>query len=154
MNSHTPALSQLELHPLLQDDRWETHIPNLTSLPELFSDSFPDYPWGEVSLVFSNDDEVRNLNHTYRHKNTPTNVLSFPMNEHGMMGDVILAYETCLKESLEQSKEFRHHVTHLIVHGILHLMGYDHETDEEADEMESIEVKVLKSLGIPNPYNP
>jgi probable rRNA maturation factor len=74
------------------------------------------------------------------------------MNEHGLLGDIILSYDTCLKESLEQSKSFGHHTIHLIVHGILHLLGYDHETDEDADEMESLEIEILHNLGIPNPY--
>ena len=123
-------------------------------LPECFArDSL------EISLVLANDDMVSTLNKQYKKKIGPTNVLSFPMMEGHeapgqltTMGDIILSLETIDKEAKEQKKSFKDHMTHLIVHGYLHLIGYDHENDEEAEEMEGLEIKLLESMGIENPY--
>ncbi len=111
----------------------------------------------EISVVLADNPFVQNLNKTYRGKNKPTNVLSFPQDpDTGSkminLGDVVLAYETVKKEANSQGKSFVDHVTHLLVHGILHLLEYDHENDEEAKEMESLEIRVLERLGIKNPY--
>lgn len=111
----------------------------------------------EISIVLADNAFVQNLNKTYRGKDKPTNVLSFPQDPEGdsrmtNLGDVVLAYETVKKEADSQKKPFENHVTHLLVHGILHLLAYDHEDDAEAEEMESLEIRVLESLGIKNPY--
>jgi probable rRNA maturation factor len=78
-------------------------------------------------------------------------VLSFP-NDEEPLGDVILAFETIAGEAEEQGKSFKHHAAHLIIHGVLHLMGYDHEHDKDAVKMEKKEAKILKTLGVANPY--
>jgi probable rRNA maturation factor len=91
------------------------------------------------------------LNKSYRGKDKATNVLSF-INDDEPLGDIILAYETIEREAIEQEKSFRDHTIHLIIHGILHLMGHDHEVPEEAAKMEAKEIKILKKLGIENPY--
>jgi probable rRNA maturation factor len=112
----------------------------------------------DVSLLFANDPAVQTLNRDWRSKDKPTNVLSFPGpdlkqpdgSEH--LGDIVLAYETVAKEADEEGKPFHHHVTHLLVHGFLHLTGYDHETDEDAEEMEQLERDILARLAIPDPY--
>ena len=112
----------------------------------------------EVSVMLCDDAAIRELNRTWRGKDKPTNVLSFPAPEQpGVtgprhLGDIALAYETLVRESEEESKELAHHYAHLIVHGVLHLLGYDHETEEEAEIMEGLEVKALASLGIADPY--
>ena len=111
----------------------------------------------EISIVLADDNFVQNLNKTYRGKNKPTNVLSFPQDpEPGAgeinLGDVILAYQTVKKEAQSQGKSFMDHTSHLLVHGILHLLGHDHEKDEEAEEMESLETLILEKIGIKNPY--
>ncbi len=111
----------------------------------------------EISIVLADNAFIRNLNKTYRGKDKPTNVLSFPQDpgsgdREANLGDVILAYETVKEEADSQGKGFEDHVTHLLVHGILHLLAYDHEDDAEAEEMESLEIRVLESLGIKNPY--
>jgi probable rRNA maturation factor len=117
-----------------------------------------------LSVVFSNDDEVKNLNSLYRHMNKHTNVLSFPdvfldelaylkPEQDPHLGDVILAYETIERESREQEKNLMDHIKHLVLHGILHILGYDHIKDEEAEEMESLEIDILKDLNIKNPYD-
>ena len=110
---------------------------------------------GELSLVLSDDAQIRVLNRDYRHKDKATNVLSFPQSgpEAGMMlGDIILARETVEREASDKNVSFEAHLTHLIIHGWLHLQGFDHETELEAAEMESIEISALATLGIDNPY--
>lgn len=113
----------------------------------------------ELSLVFSDDAAVRTLNAGWRGKDKPTNVLSFPAfswrrgdSLPPMLGDIVIAAETVGKEADLEGKPFEHHLSHLIVHGFLHLLGYDHETDREADEMEGVERRVLAALAIPDPY--
>jgi probable rRNA maturation factor len=113
----------------------------------------------ELSLVFSDDAHVRTLNAGWRGKDQPTNVLSFPAFPSNpgaalppMLGDVVLAAETVAAEALAEGKPLVHHISHLIVHGILHLIGYDHETDAEAEEMEELERRILAGLDIPDPY--
>ena len=106
---------------------------------------------GELSLVLSNDAQVQVLNKTYRDKDKPTNVLSFPQTG-ALLGDIVLARETISREAAEKKISFEAHVTHLIIHGWLHLQGFDHLTDETAAEMESIEISALATLSIDNPY--
>lgn len=116
----------------------------------------------ELSVVLADDALVHRLNRDYRGKDKPTNVLSFALTEAEepelgedapvMLGDVILAWETVAFEAAEQGKTPSDHMTHLVVHGVLHLLGYDHETDDEAEEMEQLEVEVLETLGIADPY--
>ena len=112
----------------------------------------------EVSVMLTDDSHIRELNRTWRGKDKPTNVLSFPAPEPPgplsprHLGDIALAYETLARESEEESKELAHHFAHLIVHGVLHLLGHDHEVEAEAEIMEGLEVKALATLGIADPY--
>ncbi|WP_028466276.1 rRNA maturation RNase YbeY [Nisaea denitrificans] len=114
----------------------------------------------ELSIVLGSDAEVRLLNRDYRGKDKATNVLSFPsglssdLSGTDMLGDVILAFETVSMEAARDGKPLASHLRHLVVHGILHLLGYDHETEEEASEMERREVEILDGFGISDPYNP
>lgn len=111
---------------------------------------------GEAHLVIrlSDDAEVQALNAKYRAKDKPTNVLSFPAPEWAAphLGDVILAYETCAAEAAVQKKPFVHHCLHLMAHGVLHLVGYDHESQKEAEEMEALERRILAQFEIQDPY--
>ncbi len=117
---------------------------------------------GEVSLVLTDDAAIRALNRTWRGKDAPTNVLSFPAPgaEAGtqppsmprMLGDIVIAYETVRREAAAERKPFEHHLAHLAVHGFLHLLGYDHETESEAESMERLERRILKGLGVSDPY--
>ena len=113
----------------------------------------------ELSLLFTGDEHMAEINGQWRGKPKPTNVLSFPGEERqvgeaaGMMiGDLVFALETIEREAEEQQKPFEHHLTHLAVHGFLHLFGYDHEETAEAEAMEAAEIKVLETLGIGDPY--
>jgi probable rRNA maturation factor len=105
----------------------------------------------EVTVVLADDRFVHDLNKTYRGKDKATNILSFA-GEGNHLGDLVLALETIEREAEEQDKSFKDHVRHLLVHGTLHLLGYDHERKNEAERMEAMEVKILKNLGVTNPY--
>ena len=107
---------------------------------------------GDVALALGDDTLLQQLNRDFRGKDKPTNVLSFPSGEDDFLGDVAMSRETLRREAAEQDKDERSHALHLLVHGILHLLGYDHETDEQADVMESLERRVLEKLGIADPY--
>jgi probable rRNA maturation factor len=118
----------------------------------------------EISVVLTGDDQVRELNAEYRGKPKPTNVLSFPMAELDdlrkanvagpelLLGDIIVARGVCEAESADKGLSIEQHATHLIVHGTLHLLGYDHQDDADAADMEAREVRALSRLGIANPY--
>ncbi|MDE3017115.1 MAG: rRNA maturation RNase YbeY [Pseudomonadota bacterium] len=103
----------------------------------------------EMTVVLAGDDFIRDLNRTYRGKNKPTNVLAFP---HETGGDIILALETISREAKEQGKSCKDHAAHLMVHGTLHLLGYDHKRKKDAGRMEALEAKILRKLGVENPY--
>lgn len=111
----------------------------------------------ELSIVLTDDAEQRQLNREWRGKDSSTNVLSFPQIEPfspvlGILGDITLARETVAREAEEQGTPFDHHFTHLVVHGFLHILGYDHITDDEALQMESLETQILAELGMDDPY--
>ena len=102
-------------------------------------------------------EEMRELNHTWRGKDRPTNVLSFPMQSPAevrpaILGDLALCAGVINAEARQQHKSAEAHWAHMVVHGMLHLQGYDHETDREADEMEALEIRLLDQLGFDNPY--
>jgi probable rRNA maturation factor len=137
-----PALARRSVHAAIAESRH----PGL-------SDS-------EVSVLFTDDEEVRALNADWRGKDKATNVLSFPMAEGEaeiasaqLLGDIVLAFGVCAREAAEKHVSLETHAAHLVVHGTLHLLGYDHETgDAEAEEMEQVERRALASIGISDPY--
>lgn len=112
----------------------------------------------EMSLMLTDDAAIKELNRTWRDKDKPTNVLSWPAADPDDLahsphcGDIAVAYETLAREAAEEGKSVGDHFSHLVVHGVLHLLGYDHETDDEADEMEQLETDVLSGLGVADPY--
>lgn len=124
--------------------------------------------WAEAALsTIENDPELtirlvetkesQQLNHQYRQKNKPTNVLSFPFEvpegiDINLLGDLIICADVVIQEAKDQNKKLDDHWAHLVIHGCLHLLGYDHIKEDEAIEMESIEIKLLSTLGIDNPY--
>lgn len=116
-------------------------------------------PGTAVTLVFTDDESIRRLNARFRGRDKATNVLSFPAlsgtvppDEPAPLGDIVLAGETVAREAAAQGNSFEHHLIHLIVHGFLHLLGYDHEAEDEAEEMEDLERRILASLAIADPY--
>lgn len=119
---------------------------------------FPPMPV-EVSLVFTDDASIREINAEWRQMDKPTNVLSFPAYPLApggmpgpMLGDIVIARETVAREAVELDKTFDDHLTHLMVHGFLHLFGYDHLEKDEAEEMEALETRILAALGLSDPY--
>jgi probable rRNA maturation factor len=116
----------------------------------------------ELAVMLTDDSGIRTLNSNWRGIDKPTNVLSFPAlqptgagasdDAPRMLGDIAIAFETTRKEADDEQKPFDHHLSHLAVHGFLHLIGYDHEKDDDAEAMESLEREILAQLGIPDPY--
>jgi probable rRNA maturation factor len=113
----------------------------------------------EVGVVLADDPFIRRLNRDHRGKDAPTNVLSFPLDGDGatadkpvLLGDVVLAYRTIRREAKAEGKRIASHAAHMLVHGTLHLLGFDHERDRAARVMEGHEVRILKRLGVPDPY--
>jgi probable rRNA maturation factor len=116
----------------------------------------------ELAVMLTDDAGIRTLNSNWRGIDKPTNVLSFPAlpptgrrgpgDAPRMLGDIAIAYETTRREADDEQKPFDHHLSHLAVHGFLHLIGYDHEEDDDADRMETLEQQILAQLGIPDPY--
>ena len=118
--------------------------------------------------MLTDDSAIRALNRTWRGLDAPTNVLSFPAAPFTsrasaggkssarpaptVLGDIVIAYETILREARAGGKPFAHHLAHLAVHGYLHLVGYDHDTDHKARTMERLEAAILAGLGVPDPY--
>ena len=177
----SPA-ERLDISFSLESGDWETAVADVERLtegaargafeaaekPEILDGDTPV----EMSLVLADDALVQTLNRDYRDKDKPTNVLSFALlddlddtdestddvlaRDEGMpilIGDVILAFETVQREALEQGKSFGDHLTHLVIHGVLHLLGYDHQSDPDADRMERLETSILARLGIADPYS-
>jgi probable rRNA maturation factor len=109
---------------------------------------------GEVSVLLTDDAAVRELNRLWRKVDKPTNVLSFPAAKAGgpLLGDIAIAHETLESEAAREGKPFLHHLAHLAVHGFLHLLGYDHQTDSQAEAMEGLERAALARLQIADPY--
>lgn len=113
----------------------------------------------DVTIRIVNLAEMTELNQTYRGKNGPTNVLSFPAelpqeaaSEFPELGDIVICAEVVNQEALQQHKSQQSHWAHMVVHGIFHLLGYDHVNDDEAEEMEKREIEVMQQLGFANPY--
>lgn len=111
----------------------------------------------ELSIRIVSTDESTYLNSTYRKKSKPTNVLAFPAEfpdgmQHPLIGDLAICAAVVDQEAKQQNKLALSHWAHMTIHGTLHLLGYDHQTPEQAEEMESLEIQILHNLGIANPY--
>ncbi len=156
---------------ILEDDRWASvDIEGLSAKSVAATLEHLDLSAGdwEVSILACDDAKIAVLNGEFRSKPTATNVLSWPSDDRAPphpgamppppagdseLGDIAIAYETCLKEAEIGEISLEFHTTHLLVHGTLHLLGYDHEQDADADLMEATEIAILESLGVPNPYD-
>lgn len=111
----------------------------------------------EIVVRIVDEQESAELNQQYRHKQGPTNILSFPVEipdgiDLDLLGDLVVCAPVLAQEATQQGKPIAHHWAHIIIHGVLHLLGYDHLDDEQAEDMESKEIALLHQLNIPNPY--
>ena len=111
----------------------------------------------EIVVRLVDESESAELNLQYRHKSGPTNVLSFPFEapegfEMDLLGDLVICAPLIAQEAQQQNKALFDHWAHILIHGVLHLIGYDHLQDNEAEEMEALEIKILSTLNIDNPY--
>ena len=155
----------------IEADSWNNALPDaerwIASLARrTLEAACPGIGPAGISILLTDDAAIRELNRTWRGKDSPTNVLSFPATETAEgevpepefagvpleLGDIALAYETCARESGAQGKRFPDHVAHLVLHGVLHLLGYDHLDEDEAQRMEALEIRILAGLGIADPY--
>ena len=144
------------IETVVEDEAWTRLLPDAAALAEACRNAAARLEpalQGEIALLLTDDERMRALNARFRDKDRPTNVLAFPAGgDGGFLGDIALARETCAAEAAEKGVALRDHAAHLITHGVLHLIGYDHQTEEQAAVMERREAAVLKSLGIADPY--
>jgi len=148
----------------LVEELVEKLIP-LTDLKSIITKEFTL----ELAISLVSDPQIKKINSDFRNKDKATNILSFPNLDHNLihqeglenlvknsdylcLGDIVISYDKVKSEAKKQNKSFNCHLTHLILHSILHLIGYDHEDEIQAKEMESLEIKILESLNIKNPY--
>ncbi|MEM8743656.1 MAG: rRNA maturation RNase YbeY [Pseudomonadota bacterium] len=168
-HSSTPVSSnsppqRLLIDVIRRDDAWGDVVSEdvlVNAAQAAFAASGTVLPGpAEVSLLLCDDHEIRELNRNWRGKDEATNVLSFPIGAvpYGeapeSLGDVALANETVMREARDLCVPVEQHAVHLVVHGILHLVGHDHVSEEDAQEMEALETKILADLGYPDPYAP
>lgn len=137
----------------IEDEAWSAALPRAADVVLAAAQAALQTPGG-VTILLTDDDSVAELNERFRGKAGPTNVLSFPApdNPEDHLGDIALAFGVCAREAAEQGKPLAHHLQHLVAHGVLHLLGYDHLTEAEAEEMEALERRILAGLGVPDPY--
>ena len=146
----------------IEDEAWTKAAEDAEALvwraAQAVLDAHEDIEGQGIVILLTDDDSVRALNRDFRQKDYATNVLSFPSaqdpigNPEGQIGDIALAYGVCAREAAEQGKPLAHHLQHLVAHGVLHLVGYDHQTESEAEEMEALERRILAGLDVPDPY--
>ena len=167
-NRNSGAMAQFALpitEVLVVADSWQTEpdaeavIQRAVTAAAEIADA--DTGEAEIAVMLTDDAGIRTLNSNWRGIDKPTNVLSFPALQASpggpddaprMLGDIAIAYETTRKEADDEQRPFDHHLSHLAVHGFLHLIGYDHEKDDDAEAMETLEQEILAHLGIPDPY--
>jgi len=175
-----PPPSGLILEVSINCDSWISALPDYEKYCNLCVEQITQHilearslcnlPHVELSIVLCDDALIRELNHDYRSKDKPTNVLSFQglddqeidlylrnsqvVPDHPLsLGEIFIAYETMRSEADKSVVKLSEHFQHIVIHGVLHVLGYDHIDDEEAKIMEAIETRLLKKLGIDDPYN-
>ncbi len=173
----TQVMSIIEYSLIVDAEDWEQKLPEYQTVADAAFNATMDFVINEFelelfdfekeffcNLILTNDNQVQTLNNQFRNIDKPTNVLSFAnvdaldfadnleQNSEVSLGEIFIAIETLEKEADEKSISLSNHFSHLFVHGILHLLGFDHQTDDDADEMEQIEIDILKTINITNPY--
>lgn len=142
----------------IDEEDWTDALPDAAALAASAVSATLDFEGQGVDpglvVLLTGDAQVRELNLRFRGKDAPTNVLSFPAGVAAgrHLGDIALAFGVCAREAAEQGKPLEDHLQHLTAHGVLHLLGYDHQTDAEAESMEARERRILAGLGVPDPY--
>ena len=138
----------------VEAEAWAGALPPVEAVVERAAQAALGTIVGDVVVLLTDDEAVRELNARFRDKDRPTNVLSFPAPESAAphLGDIVLAYGVCATEAEAQGKTLADHLSHLVVHGVLHLLGRDHEDDGEAEEMEAEEREILAQIGVADPY--
>lgn len=150
-----------EIDTIVDDERWAEKLGDPAALAascRAAAAALEPRLGASAALLLADDATLRDLNRRFRGFDKPTNVLSFPGDRGGagapgrFLGDIAIAYETTAAEAEAEGVAFRDHAAHLIVHGLLHLAGYDHEEEDEAERMESLETRILARLQIADPY--
>ena len=143
----------------VEDPAWTAALPDAEAVAlqaaKAALNHSPGDGGGSLTLLLTNNATVRDLNARFRGKDSATNVLSFPAAEtpgSDHLGDIALAFGVCAREAAEQGKPLAHHLSHLVAHGVLHLLGFDHEDEGDAEQMEALERTILRGLGMPDPY--
>ena len=142
----------------VEDAAWTAALPDAAAVAERAAKAALGTVQGGLVVLLTHDERVRDLNARFRDRDRATNVLSFPAAEMPLpgraphLGDLVLAYGVCAAEAEAQGKTLGDHLSHLTVHGVLHLLGRDHESEAEAEEMEAEERTILASLGVADPY--
>lgn len=146
------------MNPVLLNNSTDDSIPSLEQFGTWVSAVIKHHgKYFQVSIEIVDKQTSQELNNTYRQKDKPTNVLSFPLElpefvEEDLIGDLVICTEVVVEEAKQQNKVCIDHWAHLTIHGCLHLLGFDHIEDEQAEVMESLEIQLLEKLGIDNPY--
>jgi probable rRNA maturation factor len=161
-----PDGSSIDIDIRIASSTWRAALPNPAAavrraVHAALKAELPAKTKTSLSILLTDDAEMRKLNAGWRAKDKPTNVLSFPAESAidpsrppAYLGDIALGLATCRREAREQKKALADHVVHLTVHGVLHLLGYDHMDDEQAEAMEPLETAILAGMGIADPYKP
>jgi probable rRNA maturation factor len=152
-----PSSRSIEI--VIASPQWKT-VPSVrAALRRAITAAWPvELKDAELTVLLTDDQTIHALNRQWRGHDKPTNVLSFPghASAHKQapvhLGDIVIAYDVTACEAFAEGKPLLHHLTHLAVHGFLHLVGYDHESHDEAETMENLERRILAQLGIPDPY--
>ena len=170
--SKRKKMIKTKLNAIIAQNSWKKELPQVKELSEkivehVINDKNPSWLQNKkvvINLSLSDDEEIKELNSEFRNLDKPTNVLSFAniddeefdhylkQNQEIELGDVIIALTTMLNQSADQEITLHDHYCHILVHAVLHLLGYDHIEPEEAQEMESEEIRILKNFNIENPY--
>jgi probable rRNA maturation factor len=136
----------------VEDEAWTRALADAADRARRAAAAAAEGRTGEIVILLTDDETLTSLNGQFLGKDRPTNVLAFPADAPGRLGDIALAFGLCQAEAHEQGKTLADHLTHLVIHGVLHLIGYDHIADDEAARMESLERQLLAGMNIEDPY--